>query len=40
MMGAGVHVISSPWIGKGVSATLQSGRYTLSYPRGRFVGVD
>ena len=26
---------SSPWIWKGVSATLQSGRYTLSYPRGR-----
>ena len=25
----------SPWIWKGVSATLQSGRYTLSYPRGR-----
>ena len=24
---------SSPWIWKGVSATLQSGRYTLSYPR-------
>ena len=22
---------------KGVSATLQSGRYTLSYPRGRMV---
>ena len=26
--------MSSPWIWKGVSATLQSGRYTLSYPRG------
>ena len=26
-------IISSPWIWKGVSATLQSGRYTLSYPR-------
>ena len=25
---------SSPRIWKGVSATLQSGRYTLSYPRG------
>ena len=25
---------SFPWIWKGVSATLQSGRYTLSYPRG------
>ena len=24
---------SSPWIWKGVSATLQSGRYALSYPR-------
>ena len=23
---------SSPWIWKGVSATLQSGRYALSYP--------
>ena len=31
--------ISSPWILKGVSATLQSGRYNLSYPRGRFVLV-
>ena len=28
--------ISSPWIWKGVSATWKSGRYTLSYPRGRF----
>ena len=27
----------SPWIWKGVSATLWSGRYTLSYPRGRIV---
>ena len=26
---------ASPWIWKGVSATLQSGRYTLSYSRGR-----
>ena len=26
---------SSPWIWKGVSATLQSDRYTISYPRGR-----
>ena len=26
---------SSPWIWKGVSATLQSGRYTLLYPMGR-----
>ena len=25
--------ISSPWIWKGVSATWQIGRYTLSYPR-------
>ena len=25
----------TPWIWKGVSATLWSGRYTLSYPRGR-----
>ena len=25
---------SFPWIWKGVSATLQSGRYTFSYPRG------
>ena len=30
-------IISSPWIWKGVYATLQSGRYTLPYPRGRFV---
>ena len=29
--------ISSLWIWKGVSATLQSGRYTLSYPMGRYV---
>ena len=29
------HIISSPWIWKGVSATLPSGRYTLSYPRWR-----
>ena len=28
---------SSPWIWKGVSATSWSGRYTLSYPRGRNV---
>ena len=27
---------SSPWIWKGVSATSQSGRYTLSYPRGQY----
>ena len=27
--------MSSPWIWKGVSATLYNGRYTLSYPRGR-----
>ena len=27
--------MSSPWIWKGVSATLQSGRYTLSYLRWR-----
>ena len=31
-------IISSPWIWKGVSTTWQSGRYTLSYPRGRYVG--
>ena len=30
-------IISSPWVWKGVSATSQSGRYTLSCPRGRFV---
>ena len=30
------HILSA-WIWKGVSATLQAGRYTLSYPRGRFV---
>ena len=29
--------ISSLWIWKGVSATLQSGKYTLSYPRRRCV---
>ena len=29
--------ISSPWIWKGVSATLWSGRYTLSYPRRRII---
>ena len=29
------YVTSSPWIWKGVSATLQSGRYTLLYPRGQ-----
>ena len=29
--------LSCPWIWKGVSATLQSGRYTLSYPRRRCV---
>ena len=28
---------SSPWIWKGVSATSQSGRYTLSYPRWRIM---
>ena len=28
---------SFPWRWKGVSATLLSGRYTLSYPRGRIV---
>ena len=27
---------SSPWIWKGLSTTLESGRYTLSYPRGRY----
>ena len=27
--------ITSPWIWKGVSATSQSSRYTLSYPRWR-----
>ena len=27
---------SSPWIWKGVSATSQSGRYTLAYPKGRY----
>ena len=27
--------MSPPWIPKGVFATLQSGRYTLSYPKGR-----
>ena len=33
--------ISSPWIweGVGLSATLQSGRYTLSYPRARFLNI-
>ena len=31
---------SSPSILKGVSATLQSGRYTLSYPRGRIMQVN
>ena len=30
------HNISSLWIWKGVSATLKSGRYTRSYPRGRY----
>ena len=30
-------IISFPWIWKGVCATLQSGRYTLSYPRGRYI---
>ena len=29
--------LSSPRIWKGVSATLQSGKYTLSYTRGRYV---
>ena len=29
--------VSSPWIWKGVSATLPSGRYTLSYPMGRYI---
>ena len=29
--------ISSPWIWNSVSATLQSGRYTLSYPKGRII---
>ena len=28
--------MSSPLIGKGVSATLTSGRCTLSYSRGRY----
>ena len=32
--------VSSPWIWKGVSATLKSGRYTLSYPRGRYVSYQ
>ena len=31
------NIISSLWIWKGVSATLWSGRYTLSYPRGRYM---
>ena len=30
-----VHIYTSSWIWKGVTATLQSGRYTLSYPRWR-----
>ena len=29
----------APWILKDVSATLQSGRYTISYPRGRYVYI-
>ena len=29
--------ISSPWLWKGVYATSQSGRYTLSYPMGRYI---
>ena len=32
--------ISSPRIRKVVSATLKSGRYTLSYPRGRYVPIN
>ena len=31
--------ITSPWIWKGVSATFQSGRYTLSCPRGRYLVI-
>ena len=31
-------VYSFPGVWKGVSATLQSGRYTLSNPRGRYTG--
>ena len=31
---------SALWIWKGVSATLQSGGYTLSYPRGRPVNYN
>ena len=27
----------APWIWKSVSATSQSGRYTLFYPRGRYI---
>ena len=34
-----IHNTSSPWIWKGVSATSQSGRYTLSYPRGRHMYI-
>ena len=30
-----IYIKSSPRIWKGLSATLQSGRYTLSYPKGR-----
>ena len=30
------NTISSPWVWKGVSATLSSGRYILSYPSGRY----
>ena len=32
--------ISSPWIWKGVSTTLQSGRYTLLYPRVRIMSIN
>ena len=31
--------VSPPWTWQGVSATLQSGRYTLLYQRGRYVGL-
>ena len=31
---------SSPWIWKGVSATLQSGRYSRSYPRRQIMSAS
>ena len=31
--------ISTPWIWKSISATLESGRYTLSYRWGRYINV-